>query len=76
MTIEGLIVFSGVVVTVLPFLGFPLSIDNIILVALGIIVIVLGIVVRRRSDRRSRLSTRTASYAESVPRDLSDAHVE
>lgn len=76
MTIEGLIVFSGIVITVLPFLGFPLAIDNIILVALGIVVIVLGIIIRRRSERRNRLSARTTSYAESVPRDLSDAHVE
>lgn len=76
MTIEGLIVFAGVGVTVLPFLGFPLAIDNIILVVLGVFLMVLGIVVRRRSNRRNRLSARTTSYAESVPRDLSDAHVE
>lgn len=76
MTIEALIVFLGIIVTVLPFLGFPLAIDNVILVALGICVILLGIVVRRRAQRRSSLAARTGTYADSVPRDLSDAHVE
>jgi hypothetical protein len=48
MTLDGLIMFAGVLIALLPFLGFPLKWDNIILIILGVIVIMLGIMVRRR----------------------------
>lgn len=48
MTLDGVIMFVGVCIALLPFLGFPLIWDNVILVFLGILVIALGIAVRRR----------------------------
>lgn len=77
MTIDTLIMLSGVLVTLLPFLGFPLKIDNVILVILGVIVILLGIIVRRRGlQRRSAVNTRSGAFVESVPRDENGAHAE
>ena len=52
MTLDALIMFSGIVVTLLPFLGFPLKWDNVILVVIGVVVIMLGIIVRRRGLKR------------------------
>lgn len=48
MTLDALIMFAGALVALLPFLGFPNSWDKIILLALGIIIVTLGIMVRRR----------------------------
>jgi hypothetical protein len=77
MTVDALIAFMGVLVTLIPFLGFPLRIDNIILVVLGVIVIMLGIIVRRRGlMRRSAITKGNGTFVESVPRDMSEAHVE
>lgn len=59
MTLDTLIMFSGALVAVLPFLGFPNSWDNAIFFLAGVFVIALGIVVRRRGlglpeeDRRA-----------------------
>jgi hypothetical protein len=76
MTIDTLIVLCGVLVTLIPFLGFPLAIDNVILVVLGLSVIFLGIVVRRRASlRRSGSSRRNETFVESVPERPSDTHV-
>lgn len=75
MTVDTLIVLSGVLVTLIPFLGFPLRIDNVILVVLGIVVMLLGIIVRRRGLRRGTPS-RNGTYVDSVPRDMSEAHAE
>ena len=52
MTLDALIMLAGFLVAVLPFLGFPVQWDNIILVALGVLVIALGIFVRRRGGVR------------------------
>lgn len=76
MSIDTLIVFSGIAVTLIPFLGFPLKIDNVLLVVLGVMVIMLGIIVRRRGlMRRSALGRRAGTFVESAPT-MSDAHVE
>lgn len=76
MRIDSLIMIAGILVTLLPFLGFPLAIDNIILIALGVIVIALGIVVRRRGlVRRSTLKSH-GTFVESVPREMNEAHAE
>ncbi len=48
MTIDSLIMFSGAFIAALPFLGFPYSWDNVFLVIVGIFIVALGIVVRRR----------------------------
>ena len=53
MTLDSLIMLCGVFVAILPFLGFPNSWDSVIFAILGVLVVALGIVVRRRSPRRS-----------------------
>jgi len=56
MTIDALIMLSGAFVAALPFLGFPNSWDTAFFLAAGIVIIALGIVVRRRLARRSHPS--------------------
>lgn len=48
MTLDTLIMLSGVFVAVLPFLGFPNSWDNVLFFLAGVFIISLGITVRRR----------------------------
>ena len=69
MTLDSLIMLVGVLVTLLPFLGFPLKWDNIILVVLGVVVIALGIIVRRRGLRNSSAVHKGngTTFVESVP---------
>lgn len=55
MTIDTLIMLSGTLVALLPFLGFPASWDTVILVVIGFFVVSLGIVVRRKGERLYRL---------------------
>ncbi len=71
MTIDALIMISGVLVAILPFLGFPIQWDNIILVVLGLLITTFGIIIRRRSVRRS--SHTHSSFVESAPR-AADQH--
>jgi hypothetical protein len=73
MTIDGLIMFAGAFIAVLPFLGFPIKWDSILMVAAGIIVISLGIIVRRRGTGRKVHHNRSSTYVESAPQTL-DAH--
>ena len=53
MTIDALIMFVGVLVAIVPFLGIPIDWHPAIFLTLGVLVIVLGVVVRRRGLRRS-----------------------
>lgn len=77
MSVDALIMLSGVFVTLLPFLGFPLKIDNILLIVLGVVIIVLGIVVRRRGlQRRSAVNMRSGADVEAAPRESSESHAE
>lgn len=70
MTIDALIMLAGFLVAAMPFLGFPTQWDNVILVTLGILVIALGIVVRRRGfARKAPLPKTNASFVESAPKD-------
>lgn len=65
MTLDIVIMTVGALVALLPFLGFPIHWDNIILVVLGLLTIALGIVVRRRGwGLRTR---RTTTFVESAP---------
>lgn len=68
MTIDALIMLMGAIIATLPFLGFPIRMDNLIMVAIGIIVISLGIIVRRR-DVALRARERRAHqvYVENAP---------
>lgn len=49
MTLDSLIILSGAFVALLPFLGFPNSWDRVLFALVGLFIVVLGIVVRRRS---------------------------
>ena len=72
MTLDALIIIAGLLVAILPFLGFPIQWDNVLLVALGVGVITLGIILRRRIARRTTQAHHT--FAESAPRpELHDA---
>jgi hypothetical protein len=48
MTLDALIMLVGTIVTITPFLGLPLGAERVILLVTGIMVIGLGIAVRRR----------------------------
>ncbi len=50
MTLDALIMLLGTFVALLPFLGFPNSWDTAILLIVGIIIVGLGIAVRRRGS--------------------------
>jgi hypothetical protein len=48
MTLDALIMLSGAFVALLPFLGFPTSWDTVLLFVIGLFIVALGIVARRR----------------------------
>ncbi|KKW19778.1 MAG: hypothetical protein UY63_C0006G0020 [Parcubacteria group bacterium GW2011_GWA2_51_10] len=56
MTLDTLIMLSGAFVAILPFLGFPNSVDKVLFLIAGVFVIGLGIIVRRRGLREPRAS--------------------
>lgn len=73
MTIDALIMFVGAFVATLPFLGFPHSWQTPLFFAAGVVVIALGIVVRRRAGRAP--DRRHLDFEEHDPR-RADAHHE
>ncbi len=66
MTLDSLIMLSGALVAILPFLGFPNTWDAAFFVILGALVISLGIVVRRRSPKAQR--GRDSFFVENTPK--------
>lgn len=82
MSLDALIILAGALVALLPFLGFPNSWDEIIFFVLGLFVISLGVVVRRRrpSQFMKRPFTKKSrpAYAQSdpIPAQTSFAHEE
>ena len=48
MSVDSLIMFSGAFVAILLQLGFPQSWDRVLLAIAGVLILALGIVVRRR----------------------------
>ncbi len=77
MTLDMLIMFSGAFVALIPFLGFPLTWDNVILVVMGVLLIAFGIMVRRRGlVRRSVVKTRTQPVVEAAPHVREGEHEE
>ena len=50
MTLDALIMLAGAFVAILPFLGFPNNWDTVLLFIAGVLIIVLGIVVRREKN--------------------------
>ena len=67
MTTDALIMLAGGLVALMPFLGFPVSWDNVIFFLLGIFVVGLGIAVRRRFSRPGK---KPELYAENSPASL------
>lgn len=68
MSIDALIMFIGAFVAMLPFLGFPVSWDSVLLVIAGVLMVFLGIIVRRRGlIRRVRVQRKSPTFVESVP---------
>lgn len=78
MTLDALIMFSGALIALIPFLGFPLKWDNVILVVLGVFIIALGIVIRRRGlVKRSAINKGNGTlFVESVPQRSVGTHAE
>ena len=69
MSLDALIMLAGAFVAALPFLGFPYSWDMVLFFLLGVLVIGLGIVVRRRGNttpHRPSQKSRPA-FSESAP---------
>jgi hypothetical protein len=52
MTVDALTILAGCLVAVLPFLGFPRAWLQVIFFVLGVCVVILGIVVRRRLHQK------------------------
>jgi hypothetical protein len=67
MTLDTLIMLLGTFVAILPFLGFPNSWDNVLLLGAGIIIVLLGMVVRFRNSRRLGENGRSGTYVENFP---------
>ncbi len=76
MTLDALIMLMGTLVALIPFLGFPLQWDNIILVGVGVFVILLGIIVRRRGLRNPSavMKKESMTFVESIPRPDTAVH--
>lgn len=72
MTIDTLIMGMGAFVAIVPFLGFPIRIDNVLLAAAGVIIIALGIIIRRRNVAARTRAHQT--YVESAPKAREEAH--
>lgn len=53
MSLDALIILVGAVVALLPFSGFPISWDHAMFFILGLCVIALGVVVRRRLNQKN-----------------------
>jgi len=53
MSREGFIMISGVLLTIIPYLGVPSNWKRIATVALGVLLIVVGYSLRRRAYLRS-----------------------
>jgi len=74
MTLDAGIMLTGALVAILPFLGFTHAMDNALFFILGVVVIGLGIVVRRRDSHPSapqgqRPSQSKQTFVEAAPSD-------
>jgi len=68
MTLDAVIMLTGAFVAVLPFLGFPTSWDTVFFFLAGVLVIALGIIVRRRDAEGTIPTERTnGTFSESAP---------
>jgi len=76
MSLDTLIILVGVLVAVMPFLGFTVAMQMWIIFILGLIVIGLGIALRRRSGVTPKPRRRRGEYVESMPVQPLDASPE
>ncbi len=67
MSLDALIMLVGALVALMPFLGFTVDTQMLIFFVLGIVVIGLGIAVRRRGERPQQVRARKGEFVESVP---------
>ncbi len=67
MSLDALLMLFGALVAVMPFLGFTVSMQKWIFFVLGLIVIALGIAVRRRGNRQKDGRRRKGEFVESMP---------
>ncbi|HVM73355.1 MAG TPA: hypothetical protein VMU13_00555 [Candidatus Paceibacterota bacterium] len=67
MTLDALIMLVGALVAVMPLLGFPVDMKMWIFFILGVIVVGLGIAVRRRGARQQHAPKRKGEFVESTP---------
>ena len=77
MSLDALIMLLGALVAVMPFLGFTVAMQMWIFFILGIIIIGLGIAVRRRGQKQRSVRPRKGEFVESIPSDtLYDSEVD
>lgn len=76
MSLDAVIMLCGALVAILPFLGFPIAWDDVFYVILGVIVLLLGIAVRRNVHktqaelkRERQRHTPPTTFTESSPRE-------
>ena len=67
MSLDALIMLFGALVAVMPFLGFTVDTQKWILFVFGIIIIGLGIAVRRRGGKQRTVRARKGEFVESIP---------
>lgn len=67
MSLDTLIMLFGALVAVMPFLGFTVNMQEWIFFVLGIIIVGLGIAVRRRGQRQRSIRARKGEFVESIP---------
>jgi type IV secretory pathway TrbD component len=65
MSLDALIMLAGFLVAVMPFLGFPVSMQVWIFFVIGVSVIALGIAVRRHGARPRKSRLRKSGFVES-----------
>jgi ABC-type multidrug transport system fused ATPase/permease subunit len=65
MSLDALIMLVGALVAIMPCLGFTIAMQMWIIFVLGVIVIALGIAVRRRGERQR--ARRRGEFVESIP---------
>ena len=76
MTLDALIMLFGALISIIPFLGFTVSQQMWIFFFLGIIIIALGIAVRRRGKNKPLARTRKGEFVESVPSGIASYDIE
>jgi hypothetical protein len=67
MSLDALIMLFGALIAVMPFLGFTVDMQKWIIFVLGLIVVSLGIALRRRGQVKPQAKRRRGEFIESSP---------